>query len=134
MAHAVEFIPDDQRELRNLLKRHCAPTIEAACAYRSTGDAGHLSQVVDGIVAHFARQNPRLLQAANIDGLRLVEDLSFDSLTVLEILFLAEEALGMSIENEEIRTVHTVGDIKRMVIAKSRGRAPQPGLAAVAAT
>jgi acyl carrier protein len=53
---------------------------------------------------------------------------------VLEILFLAEEALGMSIENEEIRTVHTVGDIKRMVIAKSRGRAPQPGLAAVAAT
>jgi 3-hydroxyacyl-[acyl-carrier-protein] dehydratase len=57
------------------------------------------------------------------DNLRLTEDLGVDSLTMLEIVFLAEEVLQVSIDNEELRPFKTVGDVKRFVASKLAGAA-----------
>lgn len=55
------------------------------------------------------------------DDLRLIEDLGIDSLTMMEIVILVEEVLQMSINNDELRNLRTVGDIKTFIDCKIRG-------------
>ena len=82
--------------------------------------------IVQGVIEHYAERGARSkLRQAN-DSLRLVEDLGIDSLTMLEIVFLAEEVLQVSIDNEELRPFRTVGDVKAFVAAKLR-RSREPG-------
>jgi 3-hydroxyacyl-[acyl-carrier-protein] dehydratase len=52
------------------------------------------------------------------EDIRLVEDLAIDSLTVLEIVFLAEEVLQVSIDNEELRAFGTVSEMKGFILSK----------------
>jgi len=47
-----------------------------------------------------------------------MEDLAVDSFTMLEIVFLAEDVFQIAIETEDIRTLRTVEDVKRLVRAK----------------
>jgi acyl carrier protein len=49
---------------------------------------------------------------------RLIEDLGFDSLTVAETIFFFEDLLGVSIQNHEIVSLRTVGDLETFVIRK----------------
>ena len=44
---------------------------------------------------------------------RLVEDLEADSLDAVELNMALEDALGFSIEDEELQNMKTVGDIVR---------------------
>ena len=55
------------------------------------------------------------------DDLRLIEDLSIDSLTMMEIVILVEDVLQMSINNDELRNLRTVGDVKTFIDCKVRG-------------
>ena len=48
---------------------------------------------------------------------RLVEDLEADSLDALELNMALEDALGFSIEDEELQNMKTVGDIVRYLEA-----------------
>lgn len=101
--------------LRELLKR-CSPvTYDAACRLRATGDPGHLPVVVRGIVERFVAPSLRARLRLPGDELRLVEDLGVDSLTMLEIVSLAEEVFQISIENDELLSLRTVGDVVRFI-------------------
>jgi acyl carrier protein len=53
-----------------------------------------------------------------------VEDLAIDSLTMLEIVFLAEEVLQVSLDNEELRAFRTVGEVKRFIVSKLAPASP----------
>ncbi len=55
------------------------------------------------------------------DDLRLIEDLGVDSLTMMEIVILVEDVLQMSINNDELRNLRTVGDVKTFIDCKIRG-------------
>ena len=57
----------------------------------------------------------------SIGDLRLIEDLGIDSLTMMEIVILVEEVLQMSINNEELRHLRTIGDVKQFIECKVRG-------------
>jgi len=41
----------------------------------------------------------------------IVEDLEADSLTVMQIIMELEEEFGMTVEDEDVNKLHTVGDI-----------------------
>jgi acyl carrier protein len=102
------FTSEDDAHLRDTLKRFPLSTREAACEFRRTGRPEQLPAIVD--------------------GLRLIEDLAIDSLTMLEIVFLAEDVLQISIDNEELRPFRTVGDVKRFIASKlGHGGAQQAG-------
>jgi acyl carrier protein len=121
-SHGTLTSNDDAR-LSDALKRCSASTREAAFAYRRTGSLDHLPAIIHGLVEHYVERSMRAKLKGSDDGLRLVEDLAIDSLTMLEIVFLAEDVLQIKIDNEELRPFRTIGDIKRFISARM---APAP--------
>ena len=115
----------DLINLRTALKRCSAETVDAAVRFRTTGDVGEIPTVVYGIIErHLPPENARDLKAAS-DDTRLIEDLGIDSLTLLEIVLSIEETVGISIENEELREIRTLGEVKTFIERKVSG-APAP--------
>jgi acyl carrier protein len=104
--------------LRETLKRCSAPTIAAACQFHRTGDTGCVAVILRGVIARFVEPDRRnLLQQANPD-LRLCEDLGLDSLSLMEIVLLAEEVLEISITDEELRRLRTFGEVQQFMLGK----------------
>jgi 3-hydroxyacyl-[acyl-carrier-protein] dehydratase len=107
--------------LRESLRR-CSPSaFEAAVQFRKTGNADHVSAVVIGVIERFVEPDLRAKLKDVDDDIRLIEDLGIDSLTMMEIVILVEDVLQMSINNDELRNLRTVGDVKTFIDCKIRG-------------
>jgi len=115
------FTAEDEAALREALKRCSAPTFEAAVQFRRTGNPEHVPAVVIGVIERFVEPDLRPKLKDPDDDLRLIEDLGVDSLTMMEIVILAEDVLQMTINNDELRNLRTVGDIKTFIDCKIRG-------------
>ena len=107
--------------LRESLKRCSASTYEAASQFRKTKNTEHLPAIILGIIERFVEPDLRAKLRDPDDDLRLIEDLGIDSLTMMEIVILVEEVLQMSINNEELRHLRTIGDVKQFIECKVRG-------------
>ena len=118
------FTAEDESALRESLKRCSSATVEAALQFRKTHDASHVPAVVIGVVERFVEPSLRPKLHAADDDLRMVEDLGIDSLTMMEIVILVEDVLQMQINNEELRNLRTVGDVKTFIDCKVRGLPP----------
>lgn len=118
------FSPDDEAVIRESLRRCSPETVDAAIAYRSTGDTKKLSPIIIGIFERFVEPDMRPRLAGESDDLRVIEDLGLDSLTMMEIVMLVEEVTQTKIENDELRGLVTIGDIKTFVDCRARGVQP----------
>lgn len=111
----------DDAHLRETLKRCSPATLAAVRAFRATGEYAHLPAIVTGVIERFVERDLRekLLSAdpAAAD-LRLIEDLGLDSLTLMEIVILTEDVLPVTINNDELRHLRTLGDVQRFIAAK----------------
>src|SRR3954468_23482480 len=105
------FAPEDEAALREALKRCSPSTFEAAVQFRKTGNPEHLPAIVIGVIERFVEPDLRMKLKDADDDLRLIEDLGIDSLTMMEIVILVEDVLQMSINNDELRNLRTVGDV-----------------------
>ncbi len=124
---AKPFPPESETALRESLKRCSAATYEAAVQFRKTGNTEHLASVVLGIIERFVEPDLRSKLKDADDDLRIIEDLGIDSLTLMEIVVLVEDVLQMTINNDELRHLRTVGDVKTFIGCKVRGEPlPQP--------
>jgi 3-hydroxyacyl-[acyl-carrier-protein] dehydratase len=112
---------EDDAILRESLKRCSASTYEAASQFRKTKNTEHLPAIILGIVERFVEPDLRPKLKDPDDDLRLIEDLGIDSLTMMEIVMLVEEVVQMSINNEELRNLRTIGDVKQFIECKVRG-------------
>lgn len=115
------FTPEDDANLREALKRCSAATYEAAAQFRKTGNTEHLPAIVLGIIERYVEPDLRGKLKDADDDLRIIEDLGIDSLTMMEIVILVEDVLQMSINNDELRHLRTVGDVKTFIECKVRG-------------
>lgn len=132
----------DDDHLREALKRCPPTTFEAVRAFRATGDYAHLPTIVTGVIARFVERELRekfLLSpsvgtpspspafadtntaVAPTAQLRLVEDLGLDSLTMMEIVILTEDVFPVTINNDELRHLRTLGDVTQFIECKLRG-------------
>jgi acyl carrier protein len=111
-------------DLRDLLKRCPAGTYEAALAFRVDKDVSQIEKIVIGIIDRHLEPEQREILLDSDDSLRMYEDLGMDSLTMLEIVMLIEQTLKVSIDNEELRDLRTLGDVKAYLDAKARGKEP----------
>ncbi len=119
------FSAEDEAALRESLRRCSEATVNAAIAFRQTGATEHLPVIILGVVERFVDPDLRpKLADGNSDGLRMIDDLGIDSLTMMEIVMLVEEVVGMSISNDELRNLRTLGDIKVFIDCKARGVPP----------
>ncbi len=110
--------------LRDTLKR-CPPEVfESAVQFRQTGDVRYLPAVVLGIIERYLEPELRPLLQKESDHLELVGDLGIDSLTMVEIVILVEESVKISIDNEELRGLLTLGDVKQFIECKVKGETP----------
>src|SRR3954471_22956505 len=115
------FTAEDDVNLRESLKRCSPSTFEAAVQYRKTGNAEHVPAVVIGVIERFVEPDLRVKLKDADDDLRLIEDLGIDSLTMMEIVILVEDVLQMTINNDELRHLRTVGDVKIFIECKVSG-------------
>jgi 3-hydroxyacyl-[acyl-carrier-protein] dehydratase len=77
--------------------------------------------VVIGVIERFVEADLRVKLKDADDDLRLIEDLGIDSLTMMEIVILVEDVLQLSINNDELRNLRAVGDVKTFIDCKIRG-------------
>src|SRR5438105_2830339 len=113
--------PSEEAKLRDSLKRCSPETVEAAVAFRATGRTLYVPTIVVGVIERYVERDlrPKLKNAS--DDLHLIEDLALDSLTLMETVVLLEEVLHVTIHNEELRPLRTLGDVKEFVDCKVRG-------------
>ncbi len=115
------FTEEQVQELRTALKRCSPATIAAAVRFRQSGDVVEVPTIVYGIIErHMPPESPTKLADAG-DSTELIKDLGVDSLTMLEIVLSIEETLGISIENEELRAIRTLGEVKNFIARKLSG-------------
>lgn len=103
------------------LKRCRPEVITAALEYRRSGDTDLLPIILSGVIERFVEPELRPRLHAADDSLRLSEDLGLDSLTMMEIVMLAEEVFHINVSAEEMRHLCTLGQIKAFVAAKAAG-------------
>lgn len=111
----------NESELRESLKRCPEPSIQAAIAFQTSRDHALVPVIVLGIVERFVEPEVRPQLRNGDDSIRLVEDLAIDSLLMVEIVILVEETLKIKIENEELRNLRSLGDLKSYLNAKVQG-------------
>lgn len=121
LAIAKGFSAEDEANLRESLKRCSPSTFEAACQFRKTGNLQHLPVIVSGVIERYVENNLRPKLKEPSDNLRLAEDLGIDSLTMMEIVMLAEDALQITINNEELRGLRTLGEVRQFLQGKLDG-------------
>ena len=80
--------------------------------------------MVLGVVERFVERElrPKLVHAH--DALRLREDLGLDSLTMMEVVMIAEEVLQITVSNEELTHLRTLGDVQSFILAKTVSASP----------
>lgn len=110
-----------EQEMADLLKRCSPDTLAAAIKFRESKDIQEIEPIVLGIIDRHLEPEQREVFKNADDGTRLYEDLGLDSLTMLEIIMLVEQTLEISIDNEELRDLRTIGDVKEFLDAKVRG-------------
>lgn len=107
--------------LKETLKRCSPETIAAAMAFRQSGDSSLVPTIVLGIVERFLEPEVVDKLREGDDSVKFMEDLGMDSLTMFEAIMMVEESLGVSIKNEELWDLRTVGDLKSFISAKVSG-------------
>lgn len=121
--------PGSEAQLRELLK-YCAPsTYEAALQFRQTARPEYLPPIVLGVMARYMEPERRKGWLEFRDELRLAEDLGLDSLALMEIVIRLEEVLQVSIRDEDLRRIRTLGEIRRLfdhTLPRSAPAVPPP--------
>jgi acyl carrier protein len=110
----------DEAVLRDALKRCSVATQMAAWEFRRTGKLDYLPAVVVGVIERYVEIDLRPMLSSPRHDLRLVDDLQIDSLTMMEIVLLAEEVFSISIDYDDLRLLRTLGDIQKFVESKVR--------------
>lgn len=125
----TQLTPSEIDAIKESLRRCSDSTVEAAIAFRTSRDPALLPVIVTGIIERFLEPDLKPLLKKGDDSLALFDDLGVDSLTMMEIVILVEETIGISIENEELRDLRTIADVKAFIAAKggsSAASAPAP--------
>src|SRR5690348_12477341 len=103
---------DELATLQEALKRCSPATFAAACEFRRTRNLDQLTTVIVGVIERYVERDARPKLRDAPDHLRLAEDLGIDSLTMMEIVLLAEDVLRISVSNEELCQLRTLGQVR----------------------
>lgn len=107
-------------DLRILLRRCSPPTYAAACEFRKTRDANLLPAILFGVIERYVDHSSRPKLQGPAEDVRLSEDLGMDSLTIVELIALAEDTLQVPLSIEEPPPLRTLADLQHYLTLKLR--------------
>jgi acyl carrier protein len=108
-------MPDPQRAApKPALAKFPSAVLDAYERYRLTGDAGAVQEVVQAAVEDYAPPDSTAAQPLS-DTARLIEDLGYDSVAVAELVFFLEDVFEVTISNDDILKVRTLGELRACV-------------------
>ena len=111
-------------DIKETLKRCPEGTFDAVVAFREDQNPEQVPVIVMGIIErHLEAEQKEVLRSGG-DEIRLYEDLGVDSLTMLEIVMMTEQTLELSLDNEELKDLRTIGDVKVYIDCKIKGEEP----------
>ena len=88
------------------------PVIDAYLAFADTGDLARLDQVVLGVLQFYLAKPPAAPLATLPGSTRLIADLGCDSLTMIDVMFLAENILGIKLADDELARIETLDELR----------------------
>lgn len=113
----TELSAEEIDKLRRSFKRCDEATVEAILSFRQTGDPAAVPIITRGIIARYLRSDTRDFFATAAPE-TLLSSLGVDSLTMLEIVLDVQEALDISVEDSELKSLRTVGEVNRLLAEK----------------
>ncbi len=114
----------------NPLAKFPSAVRSAHAHFLATGDVSSLDTVVVAVVLDHQPSVARKPEAEPpADSARLIDDLGFDSLALAEIVFFLEDLYKLTITNEELKNVTTMGEIRAFVRSKVAEAAQAPVVA-----
>ena len=104
--------------------RHLPKAAQAAFReFRASGDVAVLDPLIFAILENYAPRKPQSPLSELPGGTLLVDELGFDSLSIIEVVFFTEELFEITIANEEILLVRSLDDLRAFIRAKVSSRA-----------
>ncbi len=119
-------LPMTPEEVSETMRRCPTQAVEAAIAFQQGRDPALAPAIVLGVIERFAEPAMREKVRNADDSARLFDDLAIDSLMMVEIVMTIEQVMQVSAPDEELRTLRTIGDVKKYIDAKIRGIAFVP--------
>jgi hypothetical protein len=92
--------------------------VDAYLAFADAGDLARLDDVVLGVLQFYLAKPPGVPLTTMPGSTRLVADLGCDSLTMIDVMFLAEALLGIKLADDELTKIETLDQLR----AHFRGR------------
>ena len=104
--------PEARLRVQENLTGFPAPVVEAYLAFADTGDLARLDEVVLGVLQFYLAKPPPAPLITMPGSTRLVADLGCDSLTMIDVMFLAEILLGIKIADDELVRIETLDALR----------------------
>lgn len=115
---------DDRIE--ETLRRCPEGTREALLDFKATGNVKALETFALGIIArNIDEAHHETLQTGGA-GVRMIDDLGIDSLTMMEIAMTFEDALEIELIDDELKGLETLGDMRAELLRKVTNAPEQP--------
>ena len=105
-------------EIAKSLKRCSDETLEDALRFEESRDLAELPVIMLGVLARDAANPKPEGMAAATDDCRLMEDIGLDSFGMIEVVMTAEEVLGITVANQEMNDIRTLGQLKAFLRTK----------------
>ena len=86
--------------------------IESYLAYADKRDPARLDEVVLGVLQFYLAKPPPAPLSTLPGSTRLIADLGCDSLTMIDVMFLAENLLGIKLADDELVKFETLDELR----------------------
>lgn len=108
---------DAATRAREILAGYPEPVVTAATDFLTTRSPEALDRLVFGVLAfHLPKKEDRQSDLSARPGFtRLAADLSFDSLSLVEVNFLLTDLLGAKLSDDELRSLVTLDDLRLLL-------------------
>ena len=103
---------DAQRRVQENLTGFPKSVVDAYLGFAESGDVARLDDVVVGVLQFYLAKPPPM-PLSNMPGTtRLIADLGCDSLTMIDVMFLAESLLGIKLADDELVKIETLDELR----------------------
>ena len=111
MDKKVVITKEQFSQYRDTLKRCPEGTLDALRCYRETGSLEGLSKFLIGCIKRHTEEEYHHLIEGNDPKVSFIDDLSIDSMTMIEIVMMVEECLEIKIDNQDLIKIRSMGDL-----------------------